>query len=168
MVHQPAFFFFFNLGIYSNSGWPWTHFSPFASESWVLRLYVWGHHIRLASFEFYCTVYRKKKLKEKFMSTYYNFHWTQQWLQGLSSYVCGVIDCIIYVWVCMCLHMYFFVCDGSVAQIKDLANVSQTLYYRYMPLTLTFSFSIFLWKLTSHFRSHYFNILLYSDINDVT
>lgn len=68
----------------------------------------------------------------------------------------------------MCLHMYFFVCDSSVAQIKDLANVSQTLYYRCMPQTLTFAFSIFLWKLTSHFYSHYFSILLYSDINDVT
>lgn len=92
---------------------------------------------------------QQKKLKEKFMSTYYNFHWTQQWLQVLSYL------CIIYVWVCLWVFTHvFFVCDSSVAQIKDLAHARQTLYYRCIPLTLTFSFSIiFLWKLTSHFHT---------------
>lgn len=162
-MHQAAFFFF-NLGIHSNSGWPWTHFSPFASEFWVLRLYVWGHHTRLVSFEFYCTVYsnNKKSWRKNSWAPIIIF------IEPSNGYrFCHTYVCIIYVWVCLWVFTHvFFVCDSSVAQIKDLAHARQTLYYRCIPLTLTFSFSIiFLWKLTSHFHSHYFNILSYSDIN---
>lgn len=46
---------------------------------------------------------------------------------------------VVYISVlqCVCLHMYFFVYGGSMAQIKDFAYVWQALYYRYIPLTLT-------------------------------